>query len=134
MDVASKRRELEDTGVLREYNLVNFPAAWESNLTGNKRRRSQEEPLGDADVPEEDTLQDPWGVQTGDNAGKLASEEQVRPPQGNNSREQQEEANPETPVDEAHTQPTISGEGSSTYGHLAVSYGNRAARARVGIG
>ena len=85
-------------------------------------------------VPPEDTLKDPWEVQTGDNVGKFALEEQVRPLQVKDSREQQEEANPETPVGEAHAQPTVSGEGSSTYGHLAVSYGNRAVRARVGIG
>ena len=120
--------------MLREYNPVNFPAAWESNLTGTKRSRNQEELLRDVNVSPEDTLQDPWGVQTKDNAGKFASEEQVRPLQVKNSREQQEDANPETPVGEAHTQPTISDEGSSTYGHLAVSYGNRAVRARVGIG
>ena len=134
MDVASKRRELEDTGVLREHGPANPSTTWESTLAGKKRARPHEDSHGDVVLPPDDIPSDPWRDDTGSSVGKLAQDEQDRPLHAHSSWQQQEEASPEAPVGEAHADPNLSGEGSSTHRHLAVSYGNRAVRARVGIG
>ena len=134
VDAPSARRELEDTGVIRESGTPNYSSMRDDTLTGIKRSRPQDELPGDPLLPLGDAPLEVWEDGDDEHVRAWTRVEHGYPTQRMHSWEQQEGDTPDTPVGEAHTQSTLFGEGLSTQGRPVVSLEELVGRARMGIG
>jgi hypothetical protein len=130
-DVAYMRHAREDSAMINAQGLDNIPLT-DARLTGRKRRRPLEMVADDEERT--DALPLEGGVEVLGDGGSSPWDDPERAQVLVHSRVQQESNTTGALVGVAHIDQELPPEQHSTHGHLAVSFGIRAVRARAGIG